>query len=82
MERTCGIRIGAGREAGASTRKDKMMDADVFIIFFLSRPLVLAISLRKVKAIYAASESYLTVVAAVAEGCVAQTWWQAHCGGP
>ena len=44
----------------------------MFIIFFLSTPLVLAISLRKVKAIYAASESYLTVVAAVAEGCVAQ----------
>ena len=53
----------------------------MFIIFFLSTPLVLAISLRKVKAIYAASESYLTVVAAVAEGCVAQTWWQAHWGG-
>ena len=60
MERTCGIRIGAGRVAGVSTRKDKMMDADVFIIFFFSTPLQLAISRRMVKPIYAAGASSLS----------------------
>ena len=83
MERTCGIRIGAGRVAGVSTRKDKMMDAEDFVIFFFSTPLLLAISRRKVKAIYAAGASSLTAaVVAAAEGCVAPSWCWAHWGGP
>ena len=74
MERTCGIRIGAGRVAGVSTRKNKMMDADVFIIFFFSKPLQLAIR-RMVKAIDAANAGPSAIYAADASSLL-RWWWR------
>ena len=72
-----------GGEGGGSEYPKRQNDGcRCFIIFFFSTPLVLAISRRKVKAIYAAGASSLTApVVAVEEPCVAPRWWQAHWGG-